>query len=235
MQQNHKGSFLVFEGLDGAGKSTQVNLLGEYLDRQKIPYRFMHFPRTDAPWFGELVARFLRGEFGSLETVDPYIVALLYAGDRHHAADIIRTWLKAGELVIVDRYVYSNIGFQCAKLKGNEEQDRLRNWIYSIEYEHFRIPKPQLTIFLDVPFSFTESKLTGEREGEDRCYLEGKKDIHESDLNFQGRVREIYLQQAAKEENFEIIACSDDAKNMLPPDKIFSKILDCLKKHRLIN
>ena len=97
--------FIVLEGLDGAGKSTQVRMLQERLSAQGFAYEYLHFPRFDAPVYGELVARFLRGELGALDQVNPYLVALIYAGDRAEAAPMIRRWLEAGKFVIVDRYV----------------------------------------------------------------------------------------------------------------------------------
>ena len=157
---------VVIEGLDGAGKSTQIKLLTAYLEGKNIPYNYIHFPRTDAPYFGELIARFLRGDFGTAEEVDPYIVSLLYAGDRNDAASQIRSWLKQKHLVILDRYTYSNIAYQCAKSGGSDQSNKLRKWILDLEFNHFGIPEPDLNIFLDVPSSFTEKKLKSDRSGE---------------------------------------------------------------------
>ena len=108
--------FVVIEGLDGAGKSTQVALLRRMLAQRGVESEYLHFPRFDAPVYGELIARFLRGEFGGADSVDPYLVALLFAGDRADAAQTIRTWLAEGRAVVLDRYVWSNVAYQCARL-----------------------------------------------------------------------------------------------------------------------
>ena len=98
---------------------------------------------------------------------------MLYAGDRKDATGEINAWLAGGYTVLLDRYVYSNIAFQCAKLSGKEQQEQLRKWILDLEYSYNKIPKPQINILLDVPFSFTRNKLTAEREGSERDYLKG--------------------------------------------------------------
>ncbi len=221
-------SFAVIEGLDGSGKSTQIKLLKEYLSQKNINYKFLHFPRTDAPFFGELIARFLRGELGNIDTVNPYLIALIYAGDRKDAASMISSWLKEDYLIIADRYVNSNIAFQCAKLNDEKEVDRLAEWILKLEYEYYNIPKPDRSIFLDVPFSFTRNSLTSDRTGTDRDYLEGNKDIHEENLDFQQNVRKIYLRHAKKDDRFNLIDCSDDNGNILPPYKIFEKLVSMI-------
>ena len=127
--------FIVLEGLDGAGKSTQIRMLRQLLAERGVESEYVHFPRFDAPVYGELIARFLRGEFGGVNEVDPYLVALLFAGDRAAAGPQIRAWIAEGKAVVLDRYVYSNVGFQCAKLPAGERRDRLAQWILDPDIE----------------------------------------------------------------------------------------------------
>ena len=217
--------FIVLEGLDGAGKSTQITKLKEMFNRRGVATEYLHFPRFDAPVYGDLIARFLRGDLGTVEGVNPYLVALLYAGDRANAAKTINGWLAEGKVVIVDRYVYSNIGYQCAKLPAGKERDMLRKWILSTEFEEFAIPRPDVSLFLDVPFSFTERKLTETREGEDRSYLQGAKDIHEASLDLQRRVREVYLEAAACSDDIKVVDCSTAEGTMASPEAIYERIM----------
>lgn len=217
--------FIVLEGLDGAGKSTQINKLKSMLEERGIRCEYLHFPRYDAPFFGELIARFLRGEFGDAMNVDPYIVALLFAGDRSDAAPMIREWLTEGRFVISDRYVYSNIAFQCAKLP-EEKRFELAEWIFRLEYEYYGIPRPDMSMFLDVPFEFTREKLTAERGGNDRDYLNGKQDIHESSLELQRTVRETFVSASGKDDTLKIVDCSDGKGHMASPETNFGRIFE---------
>jgi dTMP kinase len=214
----------VLEGLDGAGKSTQVKKLRAYLESLSGNLEYIHFPRYDAPVYGELISRFLRGDFGANNAVHPQLVALLFAEDRHGAAPQMKEVLEQGGNILLDRYVYSNIAYQCAKLDNAEEAASLREWIFNTEYGNFGLPEPDLNIFLDVPIAFVESKLKSQRGGADREYLEGGQDIHEADIEFQKRVREIYRQQCEIDPKFIRIDCSDDYGQMLPPDEIFAKV-----------
>ncbi len=216
--------FIVLEGLDGAGKSTQIKRLRQLFADRGIESEYVHFPRFDSPVYGELIARFLRGELGSIESVDPYIVALLFAGDRADMAPRIAQWQAEGKIVIVDRYVYSNIGYQCAKIADAEGRKRLKEWILSTEYGYFNIPRPDISLFLDVPFAFTAKSLAEQRSGDDRAYLNGASDIHESSLDLQRTVRQVYLDAAQSDQTLKVIDCSNAEGGMDTPDGIFARI-----------
>jgi len=221
--------FLVIEGLDGSGKSTQLKLLREHLEQNAVPYKYLHFPRLEEGVFGELIARFLRGEMGANMQVDPYLVALIFAGDRADASSQIRQWMDEGNLVIVDRYVYSNIAFQCAKLTDREEQERLRDWILEFEFGYNKLPRPDLNLYLNVPFEFTKRQLNVARNGDDRAYLKGERDIHEENLEFQEQVRQVYLSLQEHVDDLEIVDCIDSDGGMLSPDRISNLIINKMK------
>lgn len=216
---------VVLEGLDGAGKSTQVRKFRAWLEERCPDLEYIHFPRYDSPVYGGLIGKFLRGDFGANDAVHPQLVALLFAEDRHGAAASIREVLERGGTVLLDRYVYSNIAYQCAKMPAEQEAEELRKWILDTEYGEFGLPRPDLNIFLDVPIGFVEKSLAASRAGDsDRGYLEGGQDIHEADISFQKKVRAMYERQASLDPAFVRIDCSDADGRMLPPDDIFEKV-----------
>ena len=226
------GRLIVIEGLDGAGKSTQINRLNEYLTAQGYRCQQLHFPRTDSGVYGDLIARFLRGELGDIHQVNPYLTALIYAGDRFDFKPTLENWLNDGYTVLLDRYVYSNVAYQCAKVANMQEKQALRNWILHLEFEYHALPKTDANIFLDVPFMFTRQKLENNREGDERKYLQGKSDIHEADLDFQEAVRKTYL-SLSDNDGFYKIDCSD-GQNILSVDQIFTKILNVLYDNKIL-
>jgi len=232
-----KAKFIVLEGLDATGKSTQLDLLGDFFNKNKIKYTYIHFPVTnnDSPVFGELIARFLRGEFGSIAQVHPDLVALLFAGDRFNSADYIRKKLDSGCYIISDRYVFSNIAYQCAKLKTEKERENLMYRILSMEYEYFRVPKPDISIFMHVPFSFVEEKLKSKRSGDARNYLKGKEDIHEVSFAFQKEVEKIYLRMAkTMPDKIKYLNCGNENNVILSPEIINEKIIMLLQETKIL-
>lgn len=224
-----QGKFFVIEGLDGCGKSTQLELLKDLCNKQGVNYKYIHFPMLNQGVYGTLIAEFLRGEFGTLEQVHPKLVALLFASDRLEHIHTIKEWLNEGYCVLADRYVYSNIAFQCAKLSNEEEKQRLKAWILDYEFNINQLPHPNASFFLNVPFSHVEKSLSNTRTGDDRNYLNGKQDIHESSLNFQHEVYNEYCKLLNEQEDIYQIDCFDKNGNFLPKEMIHQKIADKLK------
>jgi len=147
---------------------------------------------------------------------------------------MIQQWLRDGKVVLLDRYTYSNIAYQCAKLQEIPAQDKLMQWILSLEFDHFSIPRPDLNIFLDVPFAFTEKKLTSLRTGEDRSYLNGSKDIHEESMEFQKRVRDLYIRVSQTDNRLAVVNCGKSGDTMRTPEEIFQLLYGILKERKFI-
>src|SRR5260370_12970402 len=102
------GKLIAIEGIDGSGKRTQVELLTLTLKSRGHSVYSTGFPQYDS-WFGKMVGKFLNGDLGSLENVDPHFTALLYAGDRFEAKPKLGAALNNGQIVLVDRYIASNL------------------------------------------------------------------------------------------------------------------------------
>ncbi len=224
---------IVIEGLDGSGKSTQVSMLREHLKQEYGHCHYIHFPRYDSPVYGELISRFLRGDFGAIDQVHPQLVALIYAEDRHRAVPDMRKAIDTGLPVLLDRYVYSNIAYQCAKISDSVEKESLRKWIVDTEYGDFGLPVPDVNLFLDVPISFVETNINSERSGNDREYLEGKKDIHEKDIRFQEAVRNEYVYQCELDRSFCRIDCTDHSGKMLSAKEVSGRIVEKLNQYNI--
>jgi dTMP kinase len=220
--------FIVIEGMDGAGKSTQIDLLIAHFQAKGIETRFIHFPRHNDGVFGTLIARFLRGEFGEVKDVHPQLVALMFAEDRRDFASTLRAWLAEGHAVLCDRYVLSNIAFQCAKLSDPQAKAELRDWILDFEFNYNGIPRPDFSLYLSVPFAFTEQSLNARLAAQARAYLAGGQDIHEKDFSLQRAVKQEYETMVATDHSIIHVACNDAQDNMLPIAAIHARILDLI-------
>lgn len=223
-----RAKFIVLEGLDGSGKSTQVRLLQQQLEKSGREHRFIHFPMLNGGVYGTLIAEFLRGEFGSIEEVHPKLVALLFANDRLEHVARIREWLDRGCFVLADRYVYSNIAFQCAKLPTEEGRQRLKEWILDYEFVHNALPRPDRTLFLNMPFGFIERSLSDRHTEAGRDYLNGKDDIHEQSVSFQRCVLDMYLKLLQEEDGLEEVDCTGTGGEAADAEEINRRICQML-------
>lgn len=204
-----RGKLIVLEGGDGAGKSTQLNIIKEYLKENKLSFKCYHFPMYGHNQFSNIISKFLRGEFGTIDEVDPLFIANMYAMDRFRFLPVLEKALEENDVIVLDRYVYSNIAFQGAKYpEGSEDNKTIREWIYEFEFNFLNLPYPDLNIFFDVPIEIVKKRLKEKRKGEDRDYLKGKEDIHEADLDFQKQVRNNYIISMQGAVNCKIIQCA---------------------------
>ena len=134
---------LAIEGIDGAGKGTLCQALLTMAQAKGIRAASLSFPRYGKTQFSELVAQYLRGEMGSIDQVPVRYAALLYGGDRFESRDRLSALIAENDLVVLDRYVHSNIAYNAAKLPLAEQID-LANWIEPVSYTHLPLPTSDL-------------------------------------------------------------------------------------------
>lgn len=234
LKNQYPGKFIVIEGLDGSGKSTQSNLLVKSLRKKGYKVATIDFPRhgEKPAWF---VDEYLRGKYGTAEEVGPYRGSIFYACDRYDAGFKIRKWLKEGKIVIADRYLASNIGHQGGKIKDKKERKKYFDWLYNLEYGILEIPRPDYTLILKTSPKFSlklAHKITDkEKKARRKAYLgKRKRDIHEKDKKHLADALKSYL-HAAKEfpREFKVIECIKGGK-LLSPKIIHQEIWKIIKK-----
>ena len=220
------GKLIVIEGTDGSGKSTQFSLLTQRLSREGWDFRKIVFPQYSEP-SSALIRMYLGGEFGQRPgDVNAYAASAFYAVDRY--ASFKKVWgnyYNGGGLVISDRYTTSNAVHQASK-EPPETRQRFLKWLYEFEYDHLGLPRPDLTLYLDVPTDFTE-KLLRAREQDTHT----KADIHEKDTQYLATCRRMGA-FAADYYGWTVISCVRDGKMRSMEDiheEIYRHVRNCLE------
>lgn len=213
MSPHLKGQLIVLEGIDGAGKTTQAQLLSAYLTRKGITTEQIKFPRYET-FFGQLVLQFLNGELGSIDAVSPYLASIVFALDRSAIKEKLNELLKDGTTLILDRYVGSNMAHQASKLP-EEKRDQYIEWVNKLEYVELGLPKEDIVFFLDTPALLSKPRIK---------WKEGV-DIHEEDMEYQKETYRVYEKLCEKYDYWERIQCMDVNYNLLPPETIHQEIV----------
>lgn len=224
--RNLKGKFIVIDGTDGSGKATQTELLAWRLRRAGFDAALADFPQYGSKSAGA-VEEYLNGKYGSAEAVGPYRASILYAIDRYDASFKILDWLRAGKIVLANRYVTANLAHQGGKIDNPLERKHFYQWLNKLEYGLFAIPRPDLTIILHVESALAQSLVDRKAA---RTYLGGRKrDIHEDDLEHLKRAEKIFLEIAKTEAGCIMIECIKDGQ-ILSQDTINNLVWQEIKK-----
>ena len=217
------GKLIVFEGIDGSGKSTQYELMCDRLTLEAKDYRSVRFPRYDKP-SSALVKMYLGGEFGDdPDAVNAYAASSFYAVDRF--ASYVQDWRDYyinGGLILTDRYTTSNALHQGAKLPA-KQRERFFKWLYEYEFDYIGLPRPDAVIFLDIEAKRAALRLARRQE---ETGTGG--DIHEKDMAYLSQSAESG-KQAAGLFGWHRISCfpSDDRERT--EDELHREIYDIIK------
>lgn len=219
-----RGLLIAIEGIDGSGKHTQAKLLEHSLCSSGFSVYSTGFPQYGS-WFGQMVGEFLNGDFGPLESVDPHFTALLYAGDRFEAKSQLESALREGKVVLVDRYIGSNLAHQVARAPAEKRAELLR-WIEHLEYSIYALPRENLILYLRVPPREAQTLVARKPE---RGYTSASFDILETNLRHLEDAAEMY-DMLSRSRPWATIQCFDAQRNaMRLPEEISGEMLDAVK------
>lgn len=214
------GRFIVLDGIDGSGKSTQLQYLAAELSQTGYQIETIHFPRHGNE-SAVMVDNYLAGKYGQLE---PQAASIFYAVDRFDAAQTIRQWLKEGKIILCDRYVTANAAHQGGKIEDHTERLKFFKWLDNLEYGIFGIPKPDLNIILNVPPEAAIQMIKLRKNDQKH-----KDNMHETSLLHLQNSYKIYMEIANLFPNTKMVNCVENRELMLP-DQIHNKVWELVRR-----
>ena len=221
------GKLIVIEGTDGSGKSTQFRLLTQRLEQEGQKFQKLVFPQYKEE-SSALIRMYHDGQFGDKPSdVNAYAASAFYAVDRYASyKKVWGEWYENGGLVLSDRYTTSNAVHQASKEPAGRRGEFLA-WLYEFEYDKLGLPRPDLTIYLDMPTEYTEL-LMRLREMTTGTHA----DIHEKDLEYLTTCRKMG-KAAAQFYGWTVIECVRDREMRSIEDiheEIYSHVMKCLEE-----
>ncbi len=230
------GKLVVFEGCDCSGKETQTKLLTSRLNKEGIKTKTISFPVYDSPT-GRIVGACYLGKekmckeylvsgtsfFDDATLVDPLVSMAYYAADRRYNMDMINSALLSNDLVLLDRYVYSNMAHQGSKIDDIAKRYEMFKKCELLEFDYFELPKPDKVYLLYASVDATQKLRNNRSESLDQ---------NERNIPYLRKSEEVYL-QLADYYNFDVINCSIGNEMRSIDDihkEVYSKILKLIKK-----
>lgn len=229
MSKNKRGKFIVLDGTDGSGKATQTNLLVKKLKKEGKKVKTIDFPQYKNNFFGKMIGECLVGDYGDFIAIDPHIASALYAADRWESGTTIKRWIDKGYIVIADRYVSSNQIHQGGKIKDAKKRKEFLKWLEKMEFEVFKIPKPDMIVYLDVPCDITKKLLQEKNAINKKRYSVGKKDLAENNKKHLNDSRESAIKLVGEYNNWIKIDCVKKGE-MMSIDEIGEIVWDNISK-----
>lgn len=229
MRKKTKGRLIVIDGTDGSGKATQVALLEKRLKKEGFTVKLVDFPEYYKNFFGKFIGHCLSEQYYNFVRVHPKIASVLYAADRWESSQEIEKWLSSGYIVLANRYVSANQIHQGGKIKSPAKRKAFINWLDEMEHKVFKIPRPNVVLYLSVPLPVSLKMMKERNALSKRNYLGKKKDVHEVDVSFQKNSRESALWLSKNLNYFKKIDCATK-EAILPREVIHEKVYKEVKK-----
>ncbi len=215
-----KTVMIAFEGIDGSGKGSQLELVCRWLQNSGFRVKTLDFPVYDS-FFGREIGLLLSGrQKQSAARLDPKSMSLWYAMDRYEA--FRKNDFTEYDVILLNRSTLSNAIYQSARCGSPQEEAALRSWIQELEYRRLAIPVPDLFVIFDVPVANSRENVG--KKGH-RDYVGEDADVYEKDLSLLEKVRAGYLEAADQMEHVLLIPCVDSAETMRPREEILADVV----------
>lgn len=228
-----RGKLIVIDGTDGSGKATQTDLLIKHLRKDGYKVKVVDFPEYYSNFFGAFIGHCLSEQYYNFVKIHPKIASVLYAADRFESKGKIVDWLKAGYIVIANRYASANQIHQGGKISNTKKREAFIKWLAEMEYKVFKIPQPDAVFYLSVPIPIVLKLIEERNSGKKRKYLGKKKDVHEKDVSFLENSRKSALWLAKTQKGWIKIECTKDGvmdRRENIHEKVYEKVQKILKK-----
>jgi dTMP kinase len=224
-----KGKFIVIDGSDGSGKATQVALLMKRLEKEGHTVKMVDFPEYYKNFFGGFIGECLADPKYQWLHMHPKIASVLYAADRFESKGKIEEWLAKGYIVVANRYVSANQIHQGGKIKSAAGRKEFLTWLDKMEHGVFKIPRPNVVVYLDLPTAVTQKLMISRNKEQKRQYLKKKKDVHEANDDFLKNSRNAALWLSKELPYFKKIECAPSG-TILSREEIHAMVYDKVKK-----
>lgn len=223
------GGPIVIEGIDGSGKGEQFKLLVARLKNLGLPVETMDFPQYDSE-SSYFVRQHLNGVYGGLE-ISPEKASLFYAMDRFDVANKIVEFIKNRKILIFNRYTFSNLGHQGAKILDEKERHEFFKWLSNLEHNILGIPRAYLNIICDMPVLMAMHLINKKNEDSRRYLKHGtKKDIYEDDQRHLELARHTYLELVDFYKTESVVVKCVESGNLLSIEEIHEKIWEIVRE-----
>lgn len=224
-----RGKLIVIDGTDGSGKATQVDFLRRRLTREGYKVKLLDFPEYYKNFFGKFLGHCLSEQYYNWTNIHPKIASIAYAADRWESSRKIRNWLKDGYIVLSNRYVSANQIHQGGKIANTKKREAFLRWLDEMEYKVFKIPRPDVVLYLNVPIKIILKLIEERNKKTTRAYMGKRKDIVEGDIPYLTNSSKTALWLSKTQKGWIKIECAEKGV-MRTREDIHDEVYNRLKK-----